>query len=325
MALRCCFRCVYGIYNSRIGRWFHNCMIKNRHERRIRSKLGIEHSRVDKEVLDFSSFKVKIVPLGRTNYSYFIQDTSTGYLGVVDPGDPDYLTSVADKFFKKPISVVLLTHKHWDHSAGILKLSKVYPGLQVYASKEETAFEVTHTVSDNEIIHLGQTHIRTINTPVHTKGSVCFFIESERAQPVVFTGDTFFLGGMGAFFEGDIKSACASVSKVISLPNETLMFPGHEYSDTTMKFALYLQPQNEAVKRKVSWIVKRRARYMVTIPSTIKEEKSYNPFFRIYDPNFITMIGARFYLEAIAKIQEMRMRKRNEYRNLELKIYPRID
>lgn len=59
---------------------------------------------------------------------------------------------------------------------------------------------------------------------------------------------------------------------------------------------------------------------MVAIPTTLKEEKSYNPFLKIYDAGFYVLIGVKNYWEAIAKLQELRMKKRNEYRFLELKV-----
>jgi hydroxyacylglutathione hydrolase len=311
---------VYNLYNSVIGRWFHNCVMRNRHERRLRAGLSLHHSWVDKEIFDFYSLKVKVVPLGRTNYSYFVQDTATGLLAVVDPGDHDYLVSIANDFFHCQISAVLLTHKHWDHSAGIHQLRRTYPSLRTYASKEEKIPDITDRVADGEVISLGNTKVKVISTPVHTSGSVIFFIQTENAPGVVFTGDTLFVGGMGAFFEGDIKKACSSISKIINLPDDTLMFPGHEYAETTLKFALYLQPQNKNLLRKVSWVVKRRARYMMTIPTSIRDEKNYNPFLRIYDPNFYPVLGVAHYLAAIAKLQELRMRKRHEYKNIELTI-----
>lgn len=227
-------------------------MIRNRHERRLRSGLGLDHSRIDKEIIDFFSVKIKIVPLGRTNFSYFIQDTVTGLLAVIDPGDADYLVSIAENYFKTPISVVLLTHKHWDHSAGLKELHRAYPNLKSYASSVEKAFEVTNPLSDGEIVQLGSTQIRSIYTPVHTRGSSCYFIEPERTSGILFTGDTLFVGGMGAFFEGDYKSACSSISKILGLPDDTYMFPGHEYADTTLKFALYLQPNNRQLANKIS-------------------------------------------------------------------------
>ena len=61
---------------------------------------------------------------------------------------------------------------------------------------------------------------------------------------------------------------------------------------------------------------------MMTIPSTLREEKSYNPFLKIYDTSFYETIKVAHYLAAIAKLQELRMRKRNEYKNIELKVQP---
>ena len=322
MSIRCLFLCAYNLYNSRLGRWLHNCVMRNRHERRIRGGLSLDHSWVDREIFDFHSVKLKIVPLGRTNYSYFIQDTATGLLAVIDPGDHDYLVSIANNFFHCPIAVVFLTHKHWDHSAGIHQLLKTYPNLKTYGCKDENIPDITNPVADSESIKFGETYVRVLTTPVHTKGSVCYFIQPVGAPGILFTGDTLFVGGMGAFFEGDIKAACSSVSKINGLPDDTYMFPGHEYSETTLKFALYLQPTNKSLLKKASWVVKRRARYMMTIPSTLREEKSYNPFLKIYDTSFYETIKVAHYLAAIAKLQELRMRKRNEYKNIELKVQP---
>jgi hydroxyacylglutathione hydrolase len=275
---------------------------------------------VDKDLFDFGSVKIKIVPLGRTNYSYFIQDSSTGMLGIVDPGDHDYLVSIANNFFKCEISAVFLTHKHWDHSAGIHQLVKTFPNIKTYASSLEKIPDITDRVGDSELIKFGNSIIKAITTPVHTNGSLCFYVQPENAPGILFTGDTLFVGGMGAFFEGDIKKACSSISKINSLPDDTFIFPGHEYSETTLKFALYLQPQNKVLLRKASWVVKRRVRYMMTIPTTVREEKSYNPFLRIYDTSFYQVLGVSHYLGAIAKLQELRMRKRHEYKNIELKL-----
>mmetsp|Transcript_13933 Transcript_13933/g.13932 ORF Transcript_13933/g.13932 Transcript_13933/m.13932 type:complete len:103 (+) Transcript_13933:438-746(+) len=102
------------------------------------------------------------------------------------------------------------------------------------------------------MIALGSTQIKLIYTPVHTKGSSCFFIEPERTSSILFTGDTLFVGGMGAFFEGDYRMACSSISKILGLPDDTYMFPGHEYADTTLKFAKYLQPNNRLLDNKIS-------------------------------------------------------------------------
>jgi|Transcript_15812 hydroxyacylglutathione hydrolase len=87
---------------------------------------------------------------------------------------------------------------------------------------------------------LGETKITGYHTPGHTTGSTSYYIEDDPG--LLFTGDTFFLGGMGAFFEGTGRTVLSTISKLLTFPDTTLMFPGHEYSDTTLKFALYIEP-----------------------------------------------------------------------------------
>ena len=69
------------------------------------------------------------MPTSRTNYTYIVQDKATETVAVVDPGDAIHVSTVVEETLKKPISIVLLTHKHWDHSGGITKLHKLYPDL----------------------------------------------------------------------------------------------------------------------------------------------------------------------------------------------------
>lgn len=79
------------------------------------------------------------MPSSRTNYSYIVQDKATGIVAVVDPGDAIHVSSIVQETLKKPISIVLLTHKHWDHSGGITKLHQMYPDLESFSGVLETA------------------------------------------------------------------------------------------------------------------------------------------------------------------------------------------
>lgn len=320
MAFRCLFRCFYNIYNSSLGRTCHNCMISNRHFRRLRSNQSLDHSHVDFEIYELGSVRVKIVPVARTNYAYFIQDVATGELAIVDPGDADYINIIARTFFKREINAVLLTHKHWDHSAGIQKLQSLYPNMKVYASVAEKARGITHSLKDGEHMQLGSTEVFAIHTPGHTVGAVCFFVRPSNSPPLLFTGDTFFLGGMGAFFEGNARTVLSSINKFLALPENTLIFPGHEYSDTTLKFALYVEPSNVELQAKVNWVVFRRNRYLITIPSTVREERSYNPFVRVFTFEVQDATHTNNPLSALAKLQEMRVKDRGKYRKITLSI-----
>ena len=254
MVVKGCFRFFYNLYNTSIGRCLHNCMIKNRHFRRIRSGQHLDHSNIDREFIEFPSIRLKIVPLAKTNYSYFLQDIPSGTLAVIDPGDADYLSYIADSLFRQPISFAFITHKHWDHSAGVQALKEKYPGLRVIAHTKEKIDDATERLNDRDFVKVGTTTVTVLHTPGHTEGAVCYYVFQEEYQPILFTGDTLFLGGMGAFFEGSARAILSTIDKIKTLPDETLIFPGHEYSEYTLKFARYIDSKNSSALAKEWWL-----------------------------------------------------------------------
>jgi glyoxylase-like metal-dependent hydrolase (beta-lactamase superfamily II) len=96
-----------------------------------------------------------------------------------------------------------------------------------------------------------------------------------------------FVGGVGAFFEGGSSIVYESIQKIYKLPDYTMIFPGHEYSEMTLKFAKYIESDNKDLIEKCRWVSQRRNKYLATVPSTLAEEKSYNPFLRIGQPSIL--------------------------------------
>lgn len=318
MGFRSCFKCLYEVYNSSIGKWLHNCVLSNRHHRRIRSDQGQEHSHVDLPCFEFEEVRIRVVPLARTNYSYIVQDKASGKVAIIDPGDAYYLRIVVETEFRQPVSVIAVTHRHWDHSAGIGPLLAQYPDCRSYAHHKEAASSITNPSNDGDIIMLGLTEITVLHTPGHTEGSACYLINQRRGRPLLFTGDTMFLGGMGAFFEGTARGILLTIERIRELPGETLVFPGHEYSDTTLRFAKFIEPHNPDVLRKCAWVEMRRRMHFITIPSTISEERSYNPFLRIKTESLRMVTKAHASINVLVTLQNFRVTKRREFRNVQL-------
>jgi hydroxyacylglutathione hydrolase len=101
-------------------------------------------------------------------------------------------------------------------------------------------------------------------------------------SPAVFTGDTLFISGCGRFFEGNAEQMNHALNNVLlSLPPETRVYCGHEYTVANLKFAHQVEPQNAAVVNKLHWAEQQRAKNAPTVPSTIREEITYNPFMRV--------------------------------------------
>ena len=103
---------------------------------------------------------------------------------------------------------------------------------------------------------------------------------ADEREKMVFTGDTLFAGGCGRLFEGDAAMMIRSLSKLMSLPTDTRVYFGHEYTEKNLRFALTLEPNNEALREKHAWAVEQNRRHVPTTPTTIAAEKATNPFLR---------------------------------------------
>jgi hydroxyacylglutathione hydrolase len=110
------------------------------------------------------------------------------------------------------------------------------------------------------------------------------------AEDAVFTGDTLFIGGCGRLFEGTPEGMTASLAKLAALPPDTRVFCGHEYTVQNLRFALTVEPENEAIAKKLEAARAARGRGEPTVGSTMAEELETNPFLRCDAP----AVRARF-------------------------------
>jgi glyoxylase-like metal-dependent hydrolase (beta-lactamase superfamily II) len=128
---------------------------------------------------------------------------------------------------------VLETHGHWDHIQAVPQLRDA--GYEVHVTAEDAGRLPSYDqlLDDDTVIPVGRLRLRTIHTPGHTPGSMCFLLEG---APVLFSGDTLFPGGPGAtkFPGGDFPTIIESIEgKLLTLPAETQVLPGHG-DDTTI-------------------------------------------------------------------------------------------
>jgi hydroxyacylglutathione hydrolase len=218
------------------------------------------------------------VPQLADNYAYLITDEASATAGVVDCAEAGKIVDAARRNQLRLISI-LTTHWHGDHSGGNSDLVRLVAGLSVYGAAAEKGRipELTNPIGDGDRIRIGGLEGRVIGIPAHTNGHVAYYFPALKA---VFSGDTLFIGGCGRVFEGKAATMVESLAKLAALPDDTQVFCGHEYTEKNLRFALTLEPGNQALKRKHAWAVKMRAEGKGTIPSTIGEEKQTNPFLR---------------------------------------------
>ncbi|KAK9672218.1 hypothetical protein RND81_12G085100 [Saponaria officinalis] len=225
-----------------------------------------------------SALQIEMVPCLRDNYAYLIHDENTGTVGVVDPSEA---LPIIDALSKKNrnLNYILNTHHHYDHTGGNLELKERYGAKVIGSAKDRDRIPgIDITVKGGDKWYFAGHEVDVFETPGHTSGHISFYFPESGS---IFTGDTLFSLSCGKLFEGTAKEMLASLEKIMSLPDDTSVYCGHEYTLSNSKFALSIEPTNEALKSYASRVAQLRNKGLPTIPTTLKLEKSCNPFLRV--------------------------------------------
>src|SRR5262249_30803499 len=180
------------------------------------------------------------------------------------------------------IVAILSTHHHHDHVNGNeevrskLGIDRVYG----YAGDRGRIPGRTQHLQEGHSFAIGRLRIGALHIRGHTLGAVAYVVTHEPDDPAVFVGDTLFIGGCGRLFEGDPPMMHASMSKLAALDPRTRVYCGHEYTESNLRFAAYVEPSNAAVSQARAKAAQLRKEGRPTVPATIGEELSYNPFLR---------------------------------------------
>jgi glyoxylase-like metal-dependent hydrolase (beta-lactamase superfamily II) len=167
------------------------------------------------------------------NNVFVLRDKDTGDAVLLDAANEhDKLLPLAQRL---NVRRILETHGHWDHIQAIPQMREAGYEVAVTAEDAPRLKEVGYDVflEPDAVVTVGRTRLRSILTPGHTEGSICFLVEG---SPILFSGDTLFPGGPGntSFPGGDFPTIIRSIEeRLFMLPDETLVLPGHG-DDTTI-------------------------------------------------------------------------------------------
>lgn len=221
--------------------------------------------------------RVVLVPVLKDNYSYLIIN-GEGEAAAVDPAEPDKVLWAAVQN-RTRLTMVLTTHRHWDHAGGNKSLLQQMPDLEIVAGSGEAVPGCTRPVQDGEELEFGDVTIKCLATPYHTSGHMCYLCTSG-SDSVLFSGDTLFVGGAGRCFQGTPAQMHASLGVLARLPPEALVYCGHDYALPNLEWAATIDSGNPAVLRKLEWARAQRAAGKPSVPSTIGGELLHNLFLR---------------------------------------------
>uniref|UniRef100_A0A8D1FQN9 Hydroxyacylglutathione hydrolase, mitochondrial n=1 Tax=Sus scrofa TaxID=9823 RepID=A0A8D1FQN9_PIG len=238
------------------------------------------------------AMKVESLPALTDNYMYLVIDDDTKEAAIVDPVQPQKVVETVRKHGVK-LTTVLTTHHHWDHAGGNEKLVKLEPGLKVYGGDDRIG-ALTHKVTHLSTLQVGSLSVKCLSTPCHTSGHICYLVSKPGSSepPAVFTGDTLFVAGCGKFYEGTADEMYKALLEVLGrLPPDTRVYCGHEYTVHNLKFARHVEPANTAIQEKLAWAKEKHSLGEPTVPSTIAEEFTYNPFMRVREKTVQQHVG----------------------------------
>jgi len=237
------------------------------------------------------------------NYAYLVTDEKTKESTIIDPANPPEVLPVLKAQTdsgKIKLTSIINTHHHRDHAGGNAEILKHYE-LPVIAGKDSD--RVTKTPAHNSTFTIGENiKVRALHTPCHTQDSISFFFEDGNDR-AVFTGDTLFIGGCGRFFEGTPEQMHTALNKTLgSLPEDTKVFPGHEYTKGNVKFALSVIQDSETKRLEALATDNKETQGK----STIGDEKKYNVFMRVNDPEIQKITGETDPVEVMGKLRAMK-------------------
>src|SRR4051795_13607519 len=213
----------------------------------------------------------------KDNYGVLIHDPASGATAAIDAPEAAPVEAALQATGWR-LTDILVTHHHADHTDGIAALKKKYLCRVVAPRKEASKIQnIDVTVREGDIVQIGSLVGRVLETPGHTAGHISYWFKEDK---LAFVGDTLFSVGCGRIIEGTPEMMWNSLLKIRNLPADTQVFCGHEYTAANVHFALTVEPRNPALRARAEEVVRLTEQKRPTIPTTIQQEKSYNPFLR---------------------------------------------
>lgn len=227
-------------------------------------------------------------PARSDNFAVLLHDSETGATASIDAPEADpIMTELQARGWR--LSHILVTHKHFDHVEGIPTLREAYDATVIgpKRSAAETGLYDDSVAEGGRLSFAGR-EVRVIETPGHTLDHVSYHLPE---AGLALVGDTLFSLGCGRVFEGTPEMMWDSLTKLRALPDETTVYCGHEYTLSNGKFAVSVDPDNQALRQRLEEVEGLRADGQPTLPTNIGREKATNPFLRADDPALARAVG----------------------------------
>jgi len=227
------------------------------------------------------------------NFNYLIACPKTGDALLIDPFDAKRCLARAAEL-NLNITQVINTHEHWDHVGGNAEIvAATQATIMAHFQAIDSIPHATRGLHAGDIIKVGSTiNIEVLDTPGHTMAHVCLLAHSGD-EKALFSGDTLFNAGCGNCYNGgDVHAMFHTVAgQLARLPDDTKLYPGHEYLQNNLRFSLFHEPTNQRAQNLLDSITWDETNPFV---STLGLEKEISPFFRLANPEIVHRLTADY-------------------------------
>ncbi len=219
------------------------------------------------------------IPILSDNYAWLLRCDRTGVLAIVDPAEEKPVLEAIRRETTdgSRLEGIILTHHHDDHVAATDSVRAAYPAASVIGARADRSRlpRLDQEVAEGDEITVGKAVGRVIETPGHTVGGLSIHFSD---GALLLSGDTLFSLGCGRLLEGTPEMMFRSLRSLATLPDDTLVCCGHEYTASNVRYAQHLRPDDAALAGRAEEVAALRAAGRSTVPTRLGEEKRLNPF-----------------------------------------------
>ena len=230
--------------------------------------------------------EIVTVPCLSDNYAFLLHNPTSGETALVDaPSAAPIEAELQSRGWN--LDHILVTHHHFDHIDGVGALRAKYGANVVGARADAHRLpELDIALDDGDTLEVCGMKAEIWDVSGHTVGHIAYIFPG-----AAFTADSLMALGCGRVFEGTFPMMWRSLQKLASLPPDTMIYSGHEYTETNARFAVSIEPDNIDLARRAAAISKQRAQGLFTVPERLSVELATNPFLRANLPAVKALVG----------------------------------